>query len=57
VLGIVVLVFLAIGSVAWWHESRQRTAAPPRPTIPPAPQLPRTAVQDSTIRFALTTSR
>lgn len=57
VLGIVVLVFVAIGSAAWWHDTRQRTATPPRPTIPAAPQLPRSALQDSTIRFDLTTSR
>lgn len=57
VLGLVMLVFVAIGSVAWWHESRQRTATPPRPSIAPAPLLPRPAVQDRTIRFDLTTSR
>jgi hypothetical protein len=57
VLGIVVLVFVAIGGVAWWHEARQRMSAPPRPSIPPAPQLPRSALQDRTILSGPTTSR
>lgn len=57
VLGLVMLVFVAIGCAAWWHDTRQRAATPPRPSIAPAPQLPRPAVQDRTMRFDLTTSR